>query len=164
MKKVIIWIQIPLIFYSCSVQQKVVKPYKTAYDYILKLPNMPKDGLKISDTIVFMELCVFFQELSDGNDKKMLFLLDSLDRERHFENYVFLELHNLPSNKLSRYNLFFSEFIDNLLLAEILVSNNTTNATYRQLATFNQSVLYLFVFDNKKREIKNVYSKKIEYD
>ena len=111
MKKIIFWILIPLIFYSCASQRKVIKPYKTAYDYLLKLPNMPKDGLKISDTIVFMELCIFYQELSDGNDKNMLFMLDSLDRERHFENYIFPELHNLPSTQLSRHNLFFLNFL-----------------------------------------------------
>ena len=164
MKKLIIYISLALFFCNCTTDRNVIKQYRTAYDYLLKLSDIPKDGLKVSDTIVFIELCNFYIELSDGNGMKMLFMLDSLDRERHFENYVFTELRNLPSNQLSRYNLFFSEFIDNLLLAEILESNNTSKTTYKQLVAFNQSMLYLFVFDKNKQKINNVYSKKIQYD
>ena len=163
MNKLTIYILIAFSFCNCAMP-KNIKPYKIAYDYILKLPNIPEYGLKVSDTIVFIELSNFYQELSGGDHIKTLFMLDSLDKVRYFENYIFPELHNLPANQLSRHILFFSELIDNLLLLEILENNNSSNATYEQLSTFNQSTLYLFVFDKNKRNIRNVYSKNIQYD
>lgn len=154
---------IVLTFNKCSAQENDNRYYKGAYDYLISLPEIGNNGLKISDTIVHIDLINFYEELSEGNDRAMLYKLDSIDNENNNKNYYLQELNNLPSDTNSKYILFFSKIFKDILLAEIFENQGMKNTPYERLRAFNKSWVFLFKFD-KNCKICNVYRKKIEYD
>lgn len=154
--------KIILLLVSCIALDNDYMYYETAFNYLKKLPEIRNDGLKVSDSIVHIDISNFYEELSKDNSEVMLFKLDSLDRKRNTEKYILSDLHKLPSDSSSDYTLFFSEIIENKLLAEIVKDKGLKNASYKQLTAFSKSKIFLFVFDEKK--ISEVYSKEIQYD
>lgn len=162
MNKLLIFITV-ILNSNCTAQNNINVYYKSAYDYLKELPEINKNRLNISDTIVHIDISNFYEELSTGNNKEsMLIKLDSMDRNRNIGKYTLPELRNLPSDTTSIYTLFFSEIIDDKLLAEIVENKGLKKTSYERLTTFNKSKVFLFVFDGKK--ISKVYCKKIQYD
>lgn len=155
---------VAITFNCCSPQKDASLYYKTGYDYIASLPVIKDYGLIVSDRIVHIDMSNFYEELGDGgNEKTLLLKLDSLDSKRKNVNSILPELQGLPSDTSSKYTLFFSEIIDNILLAEVIENNGLKNASHERLTAFNKSMVYLIIFD-KKNQIKKVFKKEIQYD
>lgn len=160
MNKALIIITV-VILNSCIEQKNVY--YKSAYSYLVDLPEFKKNGLTVSDTIVHLNLSIFFEELSKGDTKAMFLKLDSLDKSNSFNNYIIPELNSLPSDTSSKYTLFFSKIIDNFLEAEIVQSNGQKGAGHERMTAFNKSRVFLFIFD-KQKQISKVFYKEVQYD
>lgn len=162
MKNLLIILMV-LIFNSCMGQKSINTYYETAYKYLYNLPDLKGNTMYLSDTIVHINLSIFFEELSEGNAKTVFLKLDSLDKARHTKNNFLPKLQNLTSDSTSKYTLFFSEIIDSVLLAEVVENKGLKNGNYEQLTAFNKSLIFLFLFDNKK-QINKVYRKEMQYD
>jgi hypothetical protein len=161
MNKLLILI-IAVFFSGCMAQDNDSKYYKAAYDYLRELPEIQESGMIVSDTTVQIELSTFYEELSTGNAEATLFRLDSLDRTRGLKQSALSEFYNLLSDTTSEYTVFFSEIIDNKLLAEIVKNKGIKNASHERLTTFNKSKVFLFIFNEQK--LSKVYSKEIQYE
>lgn len=162
MKNLVILL-VMLSFNSCFAQKDVDIYYKTAFDYIVSLPEFKGNGLRVSDKLVHIDISNFYEELSEGNLEAMLFKLDSIDNERNMKKHVSPKLQDISSSKSAVHYLFFSEIIDNMLLAEVIENKGLKNPNYERLTSFNNSKVFLLIF-NQNKELKKVYFKEIQYD
>lgn len=149
---------------ACGVQKNKEGMYSTGYNYILSLPEYKESGVLISPNIANIEISSFFSELSKGNELNTLLELDSIDNNREFVSKTITNIEKLPSNNKSKNVMFFSEVIDgNKLLVEILVRKEKEEIDYKSLTMFNNSIIFLFIYDNNNN-ISNVYKKEIQHD
>jgi len=144
--------------------------YTLAYNYILdRHRNSLQNRIVVADSIAYIEIAPFFEELSIAWRKPkqvVLHVLDSLDNANHFKPTYSKYLSHLKDYSSSDANavLYFSENKGNIV-AEVLSSEKSglVKASYDQRLMFNIGVRYLFVFD-KKGQILQVYNKTIQYN
>ena len=162
-------------FYFCTVinrqsncDQNSTK-FLVTYNYIINDSVNKGKSLIISNSLVDLNISVFYEELKQkGEDKRsvMIRLLYKIYQNVDFcSKLTFL---NDKSVQYSKNILFFSPIInDSILCAELfeykrnLNKNNKTE--YRHVAAFNTSYIYLFMFD-KVGKIKSMFRKEMIYD
>ena len=165
----IIWLS--LVFISCKAQlinETDCDKYLKAYNYILNADTLKKINkpISISDSIVYLELSTFYDEIQSNasNKLKILDSLNAVDTQYYFDNFY--------SNKVTKWNsknkdsslvLFFSKPNGDYLAAELFDRIHTKNISYRQAQAFNSSIVFLFQYDNSNNII-NVWRKYIAYD
>jgi hypothetical protein len=149
-------------------QQCEKESYFKAYNYIMKDAEYIDDKCKVvvSDTLIYIERVTFFKELSvyyGTKEREMFMILDNKDKEKYFSpSFLGLSRAFFVPDK-PKYKMFFSKRIDDILVVEVLpLGNNDQNKDVNQLRSFNTSVLYLFLFDDKNKIIQ-VYSKEMAY-
>lgn len=93
-------------------------------------------------------------EATEGED--LLETIESItrrerDREQTFESIPVGKLLDLDRNQApAPLGLFFSNPLDNILMARVL-GHFVAGQSYRELASFNTGVTYLFLFDDDGR-------------
>lgn len=161
-------------FYFCTVingqsncDQDSTK-FLIAYNYIINDSiNQGKD-LIISNSLVSLNVAVFFRELKqkDEDERSLAKRLYGIYQNVDFgSKLTFL---NDKGVKYSKNILFFSPIInDSILCAELFEYKKNLNKSnkikYRHVAAFNTSYIYLFVFD-KVGKIKSMFRKEMIYD
>ena len=144
---------------ACHKQIDIDEKYKIAFDYIkssqAKNNYFNKDySIMVSDSVVFMEISSFFDEIkimknkNEGFDQEQL--LDSLlyyDKTNYFKTFSLRGLKNLSTSNKSKLILFFSKPVGNILMAELIYNYNSFRS-YRKITTLNRSIMFLFYFDN----------------
>ncbi|PWG77977.1 hypothetical protein [Pararcticibacter amylolyticus] len=152
--------------YACAVNNRRLTTssrYESAYNYIINDSDIKGKSVNIADSVVYIDMSIFFEELSEEcnlSRDSMLRNLDSLDNVRYFapvkHKLEIEKTRNVSSNVI----LYFSKVYDNLLIAELL--NGT--GRYAKDRLFQTSTRYLFVFDDKSDQIKRVYKKEVQYN
>ncbi|MFR2069045.1 MAG: hypothetical protein ACLS4S_02155 [Bacteroides nordii] len=161
-------------FYFCTVingqsncDQDSTK-FLIAYNYIINDSiNQGKD-LIISNSLVSLNVAVFFRELKQKDEDEY-----SLAKRLYgiYQNVDFgskLTFLNDKSVKYSKNILFFSPIInDSILCAELFEYRSNLNKNneneYMRIAAFSTSYIYLFVFD-KVGKIKSMFRKEMIND
>ncbi|MGF1671546.1 MAG: hypothetical protein ACFCU6_13955 [Balneolaceae bacterium] len=156
----------------------IEKKYREAFNHIknsdssLSYFNENFDSniecIKVSDQIVFMEIANFFdffkQRLHHMSDIEVLDSLEAIDKNRYFESYTNRTLTMLSDCKEIKALLFFTKPFDDKLLAELfVVDKNQEVLKYDDLTLFNESLMYLFFFDDTE-SIKEVVTTNIIYN
>lgn len=140
--------------------------YKQAYDCISKDSINLNKKIMVSDTVVFVERVLFWENLKVQGEKAEITInrIDSIDNARKFKNFYSLLLsRSFKKDKTATLNLYFSKIFKDSLVAEVIDNKGLCNATYSRITMFNSGYCYLFVFD-KKGYIKIVLRKEISYN
>jgi hypothetical protein len=138
--------------------------YVKAYEYVSSLDST--EIILVSDTIVYLELITFYEELGEVNNislAEMIVLLEEKDNLHRFESfYMDLEVLREKITSNPSHILFFSKKIDNYLVAELFKIDSEI-LSFKNIKSFNSSKKFLFEFDCNN-QISKVYMKEIEYD
>jgi len=143
--------------------------YLAGYNAIINDSISKGKNLIISDSLVSLNVAVFFKELKQKDEDKRSVMIRLL--YKIYQNVDFCSKLTFLNDKSVQYSkniLFFSPIInDSILCAELfeykrnLNKNNKTE--YRHVAAFNTSYIYLFMFD-KVGKIKSMFRKEMIYD
>lgn len=140
--------------------------YKQAYNYIINDTVNHKQNLMVSDTIIFMESALFWEDLKTQNEKPETTInrLDSIDNKRKYDNFYSSELSKtFDKNTIAEFSLYFSKVIDDRLIAEVIDNKGLFQASYNRITMFNTGRCYLFIFD-ARGQLKSVIKKEINYN
>lgn len=150
---------------ACSAQEvNDLTKYKKAYNFILS--ELGESDVSVSDTVVYIEYSNFWEELKwnypNLEDMNLVNYLDSLDHARYFTGFYPEKVAaGFPNNENAGYVIFFSNSYDEFLMAELFQVEG--EVSYRDYTQFNDSIIYLFVFDRSGR-IVQVMKKKMTYN
>ncbi len=143
--------------------------YLAGYNAIINDSINKGKSLIISDSLVDLNISVFYKELKQKDEDKRSVMIRLL--YKIYQNVDFCSKLTFLNDKSVQYSkniLFFSPIInDSILCAELfeykrnLNKNNKTE--YRHVAAFNTSYIYLFMFD-KVGKIKSMFRKEMIYD
>ncbi len=126
--------------------------------------NQGKD-LIISDSLVKLNVAVFFRELKQKDEDESSLTTRLHGIYQNVDSCSKLTFLNDKSRKCSKNILFFSPIInDSILCAELFeYKSNLNKNNYLRIATFNTSYVYLFVFDEVGK-IKLMFRKEMIYN
>lgn len=157
-----------LLFSMLSMDQnKDLSGYEMAYNYIVEESCINhENNILVSDTVVYLDLVTFYEELSKlyKKDSNQMFLtLEQRDKELYFESY-FVENLKFKRPEEPEFILYFSKRSENLLVAELLPFKKGLSAVnIEQVRAFSSSKVFLFIFDDDN-QLSKVYQKEIEYN
>jgi len=166
MKRLALLLVISMVLSGCYNAYRNNIYYKSAFNYIKELPDIKTNCLSVSDTLINLELCNFYEEISEIRnlkEKDILFILDSIDNVMSLVKYHYPLLSKFNNSDSCTNTLFFSKLIDNMLLAEVINNRGDLSANHYKLTAFNKSTIFIFIFDSEKR-ISKVFSKELQYD
>jgi hypothetical protein len=140
--------------------------YKQVYDYIIKDSISLNKKIMVSDTIVFMERTLFWENLKVQGEKAEITInrIDSIDNARKYDNFYSLQLSkSFKKDTTATLNLYFSKIFKDSLVAEVIDNKGLYKASYNRVTMFNTGYCYLFTFDTNGT-IKEVLIKEISYN
>ena len=171
MKNILLIIVLSMFISFCKSNQILQKQNKnlTAFNYIRSIELYKNGGINVVDSLMYISQMVFFDDFN--NNKKgveyNLKIIDSLERvdtKYQFKNEYSISLKNIRDDRVNtKYNLYFSKPINDVLSVEIIDNSGNKENTHAFLTMFGASVIYTFVF-NSENEIGEVNKKDIIYN
>ncbi|WP_320969672.1 hypothetical protein [Bacteroides nordii] len=137
--------------------------YLAGYNAIIDDSINQEKSFIISDSLVRLNIAVFFRELKQkDNDSLVPQLYGIYQNVDSFSKLTFL---SDKSRRCSKNILFFSPIInDSILCAELFKNkSNLSKNEYLDVAMFSTSYMYLFVFDEMGK-IKSMFRKEMIYN
>ncbi len=139
--------------------------YLAAYDVIVNDSINEGKSLIVSDSLVRLNVAVFFRELKQKDEDENSLATRLYAMCQNIDPCSKLTFLSDKSSKCSKHIVFFSPIInDSILCAELFEYKSCLNSyEYNQIAMFNTSYIYLFIFDEVGK-IKSMFRKEMIYN
>ena len=176
MKRLLLFL-VSIIFFLSSKSQEIkdcdICKYKTAFNYLIcdsiswEGSVVQLNNTFVSDSITSIDFVYFWNELKKENesDEECYSRISKLRENRKHKPIYSLSLSNIFHDKIDNpsFIVFFSKAEDNRLFCEVLPLNKHKILSYSQNTYFNESYIYMFVFQDNDL-MKKVTKKKIAYN
>lgn len=147
--------------------------YKIAFNHLLcdsiswESSIVQLNNTYVSDSIASINIAFFSKELKKENetDREAFIRVSKLDEETIHKPIYSTSLSNIFQNRIDSptFIVFFSKVVDQILLCEVLPLNKYKTFSYNQNTYFNESYIFMFIFQDNDI-IKKVSKVKVAYN